>query len=241
VPISQKWKDTVNSAIKDARWDEYDSVLQNEITAYNGRFKGKNGFVSPGLNLFKALLWTESGGPDNAAWKKRVLQIGNKGDPAYDVLKKGAEGSHLIMSKSLATDIKTGRIDDPKVNMRAGLAYLYTRMAKFDVKSVPSKTDTKPYTYKVVGGDTYVKIAKKVGTTIDVLKKSNPGVDPTRIKLGQILKYQKASMQMVITGWRNFNADMVADRYNGGGDPYYAAKLKYILKEVIPKLKRAKK
>lgn len=239
--ISQKWKDTVKGAIDDARWDEYDPVLQKEITAYSGRFKGKNGFASPSLNLLKAMLWTESGGPDNAVWTKRVLQIGNQGDPAYDVLKKGAEGSHLIMDESLAKDIKAGKLDEPKVNIRAGLAYLYTRMAKFEIKSVRSKTDTKIHDYKVEGGDSYSKIAGKVGTTVAELRESNPDVDPKLLKIGQVLKYHKASMQTVITGWRTFNADTVADRYNGGGDPDYAAKLKFILSDVIPKLKRPKK
>lgn len=241
MPVSQAWKDTVNRAIDDARWDQYDSVLQKEITAYSSRFKGANGFVSPILNLLKALLWTESGGPDNPAWGKRVLQIGNKGDHAYDVLKKAAEGSHIIMNKSLASDIKAGKINDPNVNIRAGLAYLYTRMAKFDVKSIPSKTDTKTYTYKVIRGDTYAEIANNVGTTVVELKNSNPGVEPRRLQLGQVLKYRKASMQMFITGWRSFTADIVSERYNGGGDPDYAAKLKYILNDVIPKLKRRKK
>jgi hypothetical protein len=32
-----------------------------------------------------------------------------------------------------------------------------------------------------------------------------------------------------ISGWRTIDAQFVADRYNGGGDPAYAEKIAYVL------------
>jgi hypothetical protein len=53
-----------------------------------------------------------------------------------------------------------------------------------------------------------------------------------------VLKYQKAMMKRQIMGWRDFNVmTTIADRYNGGGDPDYAAKLVYVL-DLFKKLKR---
>lgn len=41
--------------------------------------------------------------------------------------------------------------------------------------------------YSVVKGDTYSKIAKASGVSVSALAKANPGVDPTKLKLGQVL------------------------------------------------------
>lgn len=169
------------------------------------------------------------------------MQIGNKGDPAFDVLKNSAEGSHLIMGETLLSDIKADNINNPVANVQAGIAYLYTRMAKFDIKSVTNTKDKTVHTHKVIAKDTLDGIGKAKGTTVEVLKKLNPGVSPTSLRIGQVLKYRKAARKMVITGWRAFDTQTISDRYNGGGDPKYKAKLDYIMKEIFPNLKRPKK
>ena len=186
----------------------------------------------------KAILWTESGGLDNPAWKQRAMQIGNPGDPGLDVLKKKSEGSSLIMSDTLFNAIRAGRANEPKVNVQAGIAYLYTRMANSEIKSVVDAHDHKLYEYIVVGGDNLSKIAKKVDTTVDELISMNPGAK-AMIKPKQKLKYHKAKMQRVIVGWRSFTTQEIAKRYNIG-DPDYSAKLDYLIKDVFPKLKRSK-
>jgi LysM repeat protein len=89
----------------------------------------------------------------------------------------------------------------------------------------------------VVAGDSLDKISKKVGTTVDNLKSQNPGAG-AMIHPKDVLKYQKATMKRQIVGWRDFNVmTTIADRYNGGGDPDYAAKLVYVL-DLFKKLKR---
>lgn len=233
--ISEKWKDTLKRAIKDNRWDFYDTTLTTEVAAYETKFSALSNKVN--WRLLQAMLWTESGGPDNPAWKTRPLQIGNAGDPAYSVLKSAGEGSDLIMSQTLANAIKTQSIDDPTLNIQAGIAYLYTRLATSAIISVRDLKDPKVYSYVVVAGDSLAKIAGKVGTTVEELRRLNPKASGV-IKPKMELKYVKASMQRSITGWRTFDAKTVADRYNGGGDPEYANKLTYILEQIIPNLVR---
>lgn len=235
--IDPRWKDTINQGINDSKWDKYDNLIKTEVDAYALKFTALSSKVN--WLLIKAMLWTESGGPSNRAWNTRPLQIGNIGDPAYDVLKSGSEGSELIMSDALKRSIVSGSIDDPEVNIKAGIAYLYTRMAITNIISVRDLKDSKEYEYTVVAGDSLDKISKKVNTTISELRRLNPksaGI----IRAGQKLKYVKAQMKRSIISWREFSPSVVADRYNGGGDINYSAKLVYILEEVFPKLIRKK-
>ena len=100
--LDPKWTTTVDDGLTNAAWDEYDEVIKQEVLDYNVRFGTTSGLYVD-WKLCKAVLWVESGGPSNAAWKGRVMQIGNPGDPAYAVVKAGKEGSALIM------DSATGR------------------------------------------------------------------------------------------------------------------------------------
>jgi hypothetical protein len=233
--LSQKWKDTMNQAIQDTTWDAYDDVIKKEVAFYKSKFSAKPALPNVNWLMLKAMLWNESGGPTNPQWKKRAMQIGNKGDPALKVLTGGKEGSHLIAAPELIAKLKADKLDDPKINVRAGLAYLYTRMATFDHASVRDPKDTKVHDYEVVGGDSLSKIATKVGTTVAELKAMNPSAE-NMIRPKDVLHYHKASIQLVITGWRTFDTKTLAQRYNGGGDPHYEAKLNYLLSDVIPKL-----
>ncbi len=44
---------------------------------------------------------------------------------------------------------------------------------------------TMPYAIKQ--GDTFFSLAARFGTTVDAIKKANPGVDPERLRIGQII------------------------------------------------------
>ncbi|NML13967.1 LysM peptidoglycan-binding domain-containing protein [Azohydromonas caseinilytica] len=236
--LSKKWLDTVERGIEDVRWDGYDKAIQTEIAAYNARLSRTPGYQQVEWPIFKAMLWTESGGPDNPSWNARVMQIGNPGDPAYDVLRQGQEGSALVMPEDLKILLRaSANIDKPEVNLRAGIAYLFTRMALYRMESVTAP-GAALQTYKVQLGDSFSSIAKKLQTTVALLEKLN-AVKPQALKPGMELKYQKASMQQVISGWRPFRSAMIADRYNGGGDPDYATKLDHVRLNLFPKLKRS--
>jgi hypothetical protein len=100
------------------------------------------------------------------------------------------------------------------------------KMANFSYRSV-SGSDTKVYQVTVKQGDSFDKIAKAQGSTVEIMKKLNPGVKVLRP--GQDLNYQKASVRRVITSWQNISTTLIAQSYNGGGDVLYAKKLDYAL------------
>jgi LysM repeat protein len=234
--LSQKWKDSVEPGVTDAAWDKYDSVIQIEIAASNLRLKNIPGYKTVDWKVVKAMIWVESGA-NSPAWNTAPIQIGVPGDPGLGVLQRGENGSDLIMTTDLANRVKNTQLvsTDPNLNIQAGIAYLFTQMSKSEIISVVD--DPSVLNYTVAAGDSLDKISKKLGTTVDNLKSQNPGAG-AMIHPKDVLKYQKAMMKRQIMGWRDFNVmTTIADRYNGGGDPDYAAKLVYVL-DLFKKLKR---
>ena len=45
-------------------------------------------------------------------------------------------------------------------------------------------------TYTVVSGDTLATIATKTGTTVAILMRLNPGINPTALQVGQKIRVQ---------------------------------------------------
>jgi LysM repeat protein len=214
--LSKGWTDTIDKALTDAAWDDYDTLLTTEIGDYNARF----GF---GLDwkLFKALIWTESGAA-SAAWKARAMQIGNVGDPAWAVVKAGRENTGKVMSAAVRKAIDDGTsIDEPRFNIKVGLVYAVTKLSTFGTV-VSDKT---MLTYEVVGGDSLERIAGKVGTTKENLLANNPAA-ANMIKPKDKLSYQKASIQPTAC---TATSALLQSRYNGNGDHTYAQKLEYCL------------
>ncbi len=234
--LYQLWQETVEDGLTNAAWDAYDTTLKLEVADYNSRLSGTPGYKKVDWLLIKAMLWTESGGPKGKTWKGRVLQIGNTDDPGYDVLKTGKEGASVVMSARMKADIQ-GDINEPHRNVRAAIAYLFTRMAKYENKSVVDPAQPMTFTYKVIKGDNGLSdIANKVGSTTEVLQKLNPS--KKILHVGDVIQCQKASIKTLVSGWRTFDTTTVADRYNGGGDDKYARKLDYVL-SLFAKLKRS--
>ena len=228
----------MDDGVTNSAWDAYDTAIQTEVNAYNVKFQATaqtTGYKPVDWKLCKAMLWVESGGPASSAWTGRVMQIGNSGDPAIGVLRRGGEGSSSIMSIQLAADVKTDKIDTPTINLRAGIAYLFTRMAQWQEQSVNDPKDPTVRAHTVVPGDTLDGIAKREGTTVAVLTSMNSLNGPT-IHSKQVLKFRKASIQRVISGWRDFTTGNIASRYNVG-DLDYSAKLDYVL-DLFKKLNR---
>ncbi|NVN38370.1 LysM peptidoglycan-binding domain-containing protein [Komagataeibacter swingsii] len=71
-------------------------------------------------------------------------------------------------------------------------------------------------------------IARNTGTTVKNLQSLNPGVKPAQLKPGMEMKYQKASEQRMIFGWKNISASMIADLYNHADVCDYTRKLNYV-------------
>jgi LysM domain len=217
--LSKAWTDTIDMAKSDKAWDDYDTLISGEVADYNSRFS-----FSIDWKFFKALVWTESGGPPSGAWKTRAMQIGNKGDPAWAVVKAGKENTAIIRSAAVKKLIDDGTsIENPSFNIKVGLVYAVTRCSIFS--SVVS--DSTMRTYEVVSGDNPEKIARKAGTTVANLMANNPNLNPATLQIKQKLNYQLATIRPTSC---TVNAAALQSNYNGNGDHAYAEKIAYCLK-----------
>lgn len=221
------WQATIDGALTDARWNDYDCDIQRTVAQFNRHLLGTASYISLDWKLIKAMVWTESGGPNNRAWRDNPIQIGNPGDPGLVALFSGREGGMLVIPPELKGRLNIGSARvSPQMNIAAGIAYLLMRLAKFDVGDVLDERDKKLYEIVVKAGDTFEKIARTNGTTTATLTRSNPGA--ALLRPGQVLKYQKASTQKIIVRWDVPLTSTIARRYNVG-DPDYAKKLEYCL------------
>ncbi|WLI88541.1 hypothetical protein Q4S45_17705 [Massilia sp. R2A-15] len=58
------WQDTIDGAREDSRWNGYDCDIQLIVAQYNRHLLGTAGFIQLDWRLIKAMVWTESGGPE---------------------------------------------------------------------------------------------------------------------------------------------------------------------------------
>lgn len=223
----KKWKATLDRASSDAKWNEYDCEVRTAVTEFNTHLARSAGYVPLDWQLIKAMLWVETGA-ENKQWTSKPMQIGVPGDPGLASLLSGKEGGELILPPAWKGRLSaTSATSIPSHNIHAGMGYLLMRMAIFEYRGVPA-ADTKVYEVAAKPADSLAKIAKSRGTTVESLKRLNPGAGDM-LRLGQTLNYQKASIERLITGWRTISTNTIAQRYNGGGDPNYAKKLEYAL------------
>ncbi len=222
----EKWQDGINKAVGDAKWNSWDCEIQMAVNEYNCHLSGTAGYMPLDWQIIKAMVWVETGANDSE-WNSKPMQIGVAGDPGMTSLLSGKEGGDLILPKGWKGRLTTGSVRSiPAHNIRAGIGYLLMRMANFEHRSLLG-ADSKVYEVAVKPGDSLDKIAKVQGSTVDTLRKLNPTA--AVLRPGQLLKYQKASMQRVVTSWRHISTATIAQRYNGGGDPSYSKKLDHAL------------
>jgi LysM repeat protein len=225
-----KWKDGIKNAVGDPKWNRWDCEIQQAVRAYNYHLRGTPGYVSLDWKLVKAIIWTESG-PHKPDWNKKPMQIGNPHDPGLRAFLSDKEGGDLVIVPEWKGLITAGSArTNPVHNIRAGVGYLLMKRANYAHQSILD-ADDKVYEIKVKAGDSLEKIAKANGSTLEVLQKFNP--DAKVLKIGQVVKYQKASVRKVITGWEPITHMFVALKYNSTqGDPDYAEKIRFALEHV---------
>jgi len=234
-----KWKQYIDQAKDNPEWDKWDCEIQRAVSEYNHHLADTEGYMWLDWRYIKAILWVESGA-GKPEWNKTPMQIGNAGDPGLIALladkgdrdNKGRElyeGGDLIMPPGLKEKLQLGLAKiKPKYNIRAGIGYLLMRMKSYEYHSTPS-TDNTIYKVEVKSGDNASNIAKNHGTTVTMLKKLNPEVNVGNIRPGMILKYQRASIQPTITGWRPMSRELIKELYNTkDGDINYKRKLDYV-------------
>ena len=182
--LNPKWTQTVDEAVDDPAWDEYDSLIQREVDDYNRRLAETPGFKPLDWKMFKAIVWVESGGPKSFTWETRPLHIGSPGDKGLAVLRDGQEAADLIMSNALKQDIQ-GNILRPELNIRAGIAYALDRLCHSDVQSVNDPDHPTILNQTALAGDSLDRIARRVGSTVASMRKLNPGLVATQLHVGQ--------------------------------------------------------
>lgn len=222
-----RWKFGIDRA--DADWDIYDCRIQSVVAEYNRHLSSSTGYVPLDWKVVKTMLWVETGA-GSSEWKSKPMQIGNRDDPGLASLLLGNEGGDLIIPPSMRPYMSIqGAKVEPLQNIRAGVGYLLMRMASYAYKSVLD-ADARVYEVAAGPGDNLDRIAKAQGSTLETMKKLNPSVRV--VHAGDVLKYQKASVRRVITGWNTLSASGVAQRYNRG-DPAYASKFQYATRAVV--------
>lgn len=219
----ERWKSCLRGAVNAPKWHSYDCEIKAAVEEFNRHLGSTSGFRPLDWKLVKAMVWVETGA-ESPEWNRKPMQIGVQGDPGLTSLLRGNEGGELILPAQWHGRLTIGSVRTaPAHNIRAGIGYLLMRMANFEYRSV--QHDPTILNVAVKPGDSFEKIAKNQGTTLECLKKLNPAT--TVLRPGLMLKYQKGAVKRVISGWRMISTNLIAQRYNGGGDPNYARKLDF--------------
>lgn len=80
-----------------------------------------------------------------------------------------------------------------------------------------------PYRYQIRPGDTYSSIARRFGTRTSRLEAANPGIEPTQLRVGQIIKVPLSGTGTAVTASRPSGGDPGASA--GGARPPETGKL----------------
>lgn len=221
-----KWKEGVDRAPGDARWNLWDREIQSAVSDFNQHLATTPGYRPLDWRTIKAIIWVESGA-GNPQWHIKPMQIGVVGDPGMDSLLYGNEGGNLILPPIWRERLTTVSVRTvPAHNIRAGVGYLLMRMAEYEYHSMPT-ADTTLYEVTVKPGDSLDKIARVNGSTTEVMARLNPAA--AILQTGQVLRVQRASTQRVISGWRPLSTALIFKRYNGGREATYVRKLEIVL------------
>lgn len=221
---------------RDERWNQYDCDIQRCARAYNAHLSDTPGFRFLDWRLVKAMVWTESGGPERSAWRTSPIQIGNEGDPGLKALFSGKEGGELILPPPLKLSPSAARAN-PTLNIAAGMGYLLMRLAKFGFVHTLDERDPKIYEVSVQSRESLASIARKNGTAIQSIRQFS--VNTMILRPGQTIRFRKARVVKSITGWTPITTSAIARTYNVG-DPAYAQKLEYCLKAMSSVMEEAK-
>lgn len=238
MPLNEGWKRDRDEARTNNHWNDYDEIIKTSVNVYNRHLKNTPGFKDLDWLLVKAMIWTETGAKIDE-WKSMPLQIGVPTDKGLPDLLNNRKHSDLIIPNeyrsllSEATKIKT----DPTLNIRAGIAYLFKRLANFGVSPIDA-SDSTVYTY-TMKNEVVSDVASRESTTVEVFKSMNPQIrNWNHVPTGTMLTYRKVKKGIQIIGWKPVTTNSIASNYNGGGDENYAEKLEYcltIIRELVEK------
>ena len=199
-----KWKDGIDAAGRSpAQWNARDSEIRRTVDEYNRHLSNTPGYYPLDRRWIKAIIWVETG--DSPVWNRQPMQIGNPGDPGLNLLLAGKEGGDRIVPPAWKGRLTVGSArSNPVDNIRAGVGYLLMRVANFGMDTVVDLNAKVEKVTVTASNNSLWNIARNTGTTVKNLQSLNPCITPAQLKPGMELKYQKASDQRVIFGWKIF-------------------------------------
>ncbi|MED4068654.1 N-acetylmuramoyl-L-alanine amidase [Priestia megaterium] len=116
--------------------------------------------------------------------------------------------SMLMINKSFQEEVATEHV-------KGICKYLNVTYKEATPPSTPNQSVSQPTsgTHTIVKGDTLTKIADKYGVTVDAIKKENPGVEPTKLQIGQIIKLPSNIKPTTHTILKGDTYTKIADKY----------------------------
>lgn len=239
-----KWKKIRELAFvsNHKEWNKYDLLILKSVNEINIHLSSTPYFQPLDWYIIKAMLWTENDAENTSQWNGYPLQIGRfRKDKAMPALISGEKSTALVTPPQWRNKAFNGLKDpernywakeqitgSPEENIKAAITYLMMKLSNTKEESTIDQYDSTLYSAIVQKGDLADNIRTERKTTIPNLTKNNPGKNLDKIHPGDILYYQKASMKVIITGWKPITIKNVAMNYNGGGDPKYAIKLQFV-------------
>lgn len=244
---------TVDDGLRDPRAFAYDMVILDELRSLADRFcadpprvaiEGRPWFPTP--RTVRAMIFVETGGPASGKpdFDTFPLQVGKlSADKALPAMQAGNgapkadQGAGLVPTDAArkilqASTGKHGRgAIQGEANVRLGINYLIMLQVSA-MKSVSTKLVGPALERAIGAGDSFSTLAGRHGSTVEAIAAANEGVDSNRLRLGQKILVPPAEMVPTL----GFDAAIpdtqvpawIARRYNGGRDPAYAEKLRYI-------------
>jgi LysM repeat protein len=223
--LDKGWMDSVDLYAGGDSWRDYEATLRSVIAELDRHLRGVANYPSIDFRFAKAMLWTESG-PWTPEWTSRPLQIGNGGDGGLgELLKPGGKGEIIRPPEWAGRVTAASARSNPVDNIRAGLGYVFNQSLVATSGSV-AEPGAPIIKVKAEKGDSLQRIAQRYGSTTEHLQRLNSSI---YLKPGQEVRVQRASVRRVAKSWKPIDLNFLVKDYNGGGDPHYGEKLRYVL------------
>lgn len=127
-----------------------------------------------------------------AAHEEKLVKVDSLESQVSSTAATADKASRDLAALTRSTQDAFNQVGAELGNLRAGITKL-EEAAKAPARSSKGGAPAVagPDEYIIKAGDTFAKIARAQGTTIDAMQQVNPGVDSSKLKIGQKIKLPK--------------------------------------------------